>query len=76
MTATILGLLALGIISACITVLIARTMFTTCRRRDLQAHGSTPAMFRAVDPYIAGLVEKLYLPSNAENSCLEEGDHV
>lgn len=61
-----------GVASAVATVLIARVMFTACRRRDLQDHGSTPALFRVVDPYIAGLVENLYRSRNVEKTCVED----
>ena len=52
---------ALAIISAATAVLIARSMFRSCGRGDLRNDGRTPGMFHIVDPYIASLVEDLYL---------------
>ncbi len=76
MTATILALLGLGVVSACVAVLVGRMMFRACARRDLQHGGSTPAMFRVADPHIAGLVENLYRARSAEKTCIEDGHHV
>jgi len=50
----------LALLSGALTVTIARAMFNSCTRHDLQQDGRTPGMFHVVDPYIAGLVDDLY----------------
>ena len=66
----------LVLLSGGLTVTIARAMFKSCTRHDLQQDGRTPGMFHVVDPYIAGLVEKLYRAGQQGKRKGNEDTHV
>lgn len=70
------SVMILVLLSAGLTVVIGRAMFKSCTRHDLQHDGRTPCMFHVVDPYIGGLVEKLYRTGQREQRSDKEETHV